>query len=419
MSRAEQGWAAIRRLFPVLLIAPLFSVPVFVGSTKVMMPAEPLLAVLAPVVLWLAWQFRRSTRLQPIDMGVAAFLMAALVTIPFATFPTVAGKALLVLAAYGTVYFAAFRWLPWTATDLHRCWQGYTIGYALLMVYSLGRLLWLGISYHHSYDMALPFSQGHTLLVAAGMPAFLYQWYRWHQDRKVSWGLAFMAVFLAFAFLSYSRLYWLALPLFGWVYLMYAIKRWRTVLLIAGIVALGGGYGVLEYVKAERAERRAWEDPNDHTTLTAQVLSIVTWNANDSNLDRLNRWQIGGMMFLDHPVTGVGLNNYHRVFPEYPTQVTFYSDERIGIGENAHNLFLGWLSEMGLMGLAGGLVLVITMVLQWRRLTDSGWRFFTVLLVMNLFCLGMIEDYLFYEKVLPYAMLCLAMLAPSYSMRST
>lgn len=393
--------------FVLLLIVPLWSIAGYIGAIKVMLPVEPLFALYLPLLAANAWIRRKKLTWQPLDVGMLALLAAGLASIPLAQSPLIAGKAAIVWLAYAGMFYASWRLLPMGYRDSIKVWKAYTYSYAALMVYAVFHLITLGFGYHNSYDMAQPFSQGHTLLVAAGFPAFLYNLHRFKQRSNPVLHFSFVLFFIFFTAISYSRLYWLILPFFIFLYLVYHWKKARWWLVGSAILAVLGGFILLEQVKADRAARKAWEDPNDHKTITAQVLSITQWNANDSNLDRLNRWKIGYLMFQDYPITGVGWNNYFHVFNTYPTQVTFYSDERIGKNENAHNLYLGWLSELGIVGLLGGLVFLLTQWRQWWLIRRHRDAFLVVALLLNFLLLGMIEDFQFYEKILPYWMFSL------------
>lgn len=395
------------RFFLLLTVVPLWSLAGHLGSVKVMLPIEPLMILYLPLLLIVAWIRRKKWQWQPLDVGVLALLTAGVVSIPFAQSPLIAGKAAVVWSAYALLFYGSWRILPLAYRERENLWKAYTYSYGALMVYAVFHLITLGFGYHNSYEMAQPFSQGHTLLVAAGFPAFLRSLHRFTQRSNPVPHFSFLLFFTFFTAISFSRLYWLILPFFVFLYLVYRWRKARWWLIGGAVVALLGGFIALEQIKAERAARKAWEDPNDHKTITAQILSITQWNANDSNLDRLNRWKIGYLMFQDHPVTGVGWNNYFHVFNDYPTQVSFYSDERIGKTENAHNLYLGWLSELGLVGVVGGLLFLITQWLQWWRVRHHRHQFLVVALLLNFLLLGIIEDFQFYEKILPYWMFAL------------
>lgn len=398
--------------FALLAALPVWSVALNLDTlqTKVMVPLEPLLGLYVLAMAGVAWLRRKKLRLQGMDIGIVLFLAAALLSALLGRNLTTGLKAFIVLAAYIAAFYATWRILPPQRGHYHRVWQAYLGSFAMLMGYSLANGFLNGFGYHQSYDLAQPFSQGHTLLVAMGFPAFLYALDRAFRIR-CGWMMAFVALFGLFVLLSFSRLYWLGLPLFGFLFLLRYLPRWRPWLLGTAAVILVAGTVSLYLIKQHRDAVRAWDDPDDHKTIIAQVLSITSFKANDSNLDRLNRWKIGMMMFHERPLTGIGLNGYAREFNRYPTQVTFYGTERQGQEENAHNLYLGWLSEMGLAGALAGALLLLLAWHHWYRHRSHADAFLLAMLLVNFMLLGLVEDFLFYEKVAPYWWMGLGMMA--------
>jgi len=86
----------------------------------------------------------------------------------------------------------------------------------------------------------------------------------------------------------------------------------------------------------------------------------VTSTADNGN-GRGSLWKVGGRVFSDHPVIGVGLDNYRVYAPRYvsgPGQLTFvnFIAERPHV---VHNVYLQMLVESGLVALALFLVIVL------------------------------------------------------------
>jgi O-antigen ligase len=79
----------------------------------------------------------------------------------------------------------------------------------------------------------------------------------------------------------------------------------------------------------------------------------VTDTADQGN-GRGSLWKVAGRIFSDHPVAGVGLNNYRTFAPRYvdgPGQLTFvnFIAERPHV---VHNVYLQMLVEVGIIGTA-------------------------------------------------------------------
>jgi len=102
------------------------------------------------------------------------------------------------------------------------------------------------------------------------------------------------------------------------------------------------------------------------------VISVRTWD-----------WWVGWEMFVDHPITGVGLGNYKLNFLPYKADFlasprgasyNFYIDR----AAQAHNEYVQLLAELGMLGTLALLALLAVLVTAiWRRLraNDEGGRF--------------------------------------------
>ena len=86
-----------------------------------------------------------------------------------------------------------------------------------------------------------------------------------------------------------------------------------------------------------------------------RVSSIPDTNyANQSNYERILMWESATKMFIDHPVSGVGLGNYYE---EYMS--TYRSPLSRETQGHPHNVLLAFLSETGLLGTSGYILLFI------------------------------------------------------------
>jgi len=100
-----------------------------------------------------------------------------------------------------------------------------------------------------------------------------------------------------------------------------------------------------------------------------------------NNQSRLEIWAVAWQAFLDYPLTGIGIGEFQTYYLEHaPPNVLEPA------ATHAHNLFLHVLTEAGLLGLLGFLLLwgavvrKIWQLRQWRVLVIIG-----VAVVMNLF----------------------------------
>ena len=104
------------------------------------------------------------------------------------------------------------------------------------------------------------------------------------------------------------------------------IKDWRVLL---GCLALGGITLLVDPMLAER------------------LLSVFTKIDTSSEM-RLAIWESSVEMIFDHPILGIGWGAYKLVYPEYD----FYINDPSVIIYHAHNMYLNYAAEIGVIGAA-------------------------------------------------------------------
>ncbi len=87
-----------------------------------------------------------------------------------------------------------------------------------------------------------------------------------------------------------------------------------------------------------------------------RIKSITDLDNNRSNLGRIALWKGAVLMFLDHPVNGVGLNNFNEVYNDGYRQPNTAADS------HAHNNYLNILAETGFIGFFAFVYLVFTIL---------------------------------------------------------
>ncbi len=90
-------------------------------------------------------------------------------------------------------------------------------------------------------------------------------------------------------------------------------------------------------------------------------------------VERMVHWQTAGNMFLSSPWIGVGIGNYNVLFSKFGVEGWPYSRG------HAHNYYLHLLAEVGVVGLTGYLIMLITAIvvgvraLRYARSTGDGY----------------------------------------------
>lgn len=90
--------------------------------------------------------------------------------------------------------------------------------------------------------------------------------------------------------------------------------------------------------------------------------SIREGASEHSVVTRLAYWRVAWQMFLDHPLTGVGLGAFPAVYPHYG-----HASAKLERLEKAHNDYLQLLSDAGLLGVLLLCWFVIELLRQLRR----------------------------------------------------
>jgi putative inorganic carbon (HCO3(-)) transporter len=109
-------------------------------------------------------------------------------------------------------------------------------------------------------------------------------------------------------------------------------------------------------------------DLGDHVryAIGGDVSAVEITDANFAVLERVAHWQAAWRMFTAHPWLGVGIGNYAKAYASFALPRW---SEPLG---HAHNIYLHFLAETGLLGLAAYLVLIASAAAQlWRARTVS------------------------------------------------
>src|SRR3989344_4569696 len=83
---------------------------------------------------------------------------------------------------------------------------------------------------------------------------------------------------------------------------------------------------------------------------TKKFQDLFEFQERSSGHARLEIWQTSWLIFKEHPIIGVGLNNFEDVYRETIPRVAFPPLE--WLGAQPHNLYLALLTQIGLLGFA-------------------------------------------------------------------
>jgi putative inorganic carbon (HCO3(-)) transporter len=371
--------ARYRGLLLVLFYLTLASIPLSVewfsprwhiGLTLISEPLMVLTAgglALGLLVGWLRWP-SKFTRL---DLLLGLHFSILLLASILSENKLVSGKYYLSLLLYVLVGYGLPRVLELSGREWRRAGGAMALGTFVLVAYVLARHTQTGFSFSLSYSIAQPFSaNGHTNLTVQLEPLILglnllLIGSGWAQKTttRLLMAIGLTAVLLVVAF-SYSRASFCSLLLQAGLLLAYtrwvAVRRLLLLWAVAGLVITG----------VWRVMTHLHDNASLHNTPLLQEMSTVQdfSPANDSNAERLNRWKFCLQIFREAPVLGIGPGTFPDRYLEYVRHTPshpIYLDTQQRM--NAHNLYLDWLVESGLLGLISGLLVLLYPLSQLVR----------------------------------------------------
>lgn len=160
-----------------------------------------------------------------------------------------------------------------------------------------------------------------------------------------------VSIVLAGFLASQSRGAWLGLAVATLLVLLVWSPRSRALLLPLGYLAAIGGILAVVGVLPEAVTGRLGVI-FDYFGLF-DVRAVPVTSENFAVVERMAHWQAGWLMFLDHPLLGVGPGNYPAVYERY------FLDGWVDALGHAHNYYLNVAAEIGVVGLAGVAALLV------------------------------------------------------------
>lgn len=111
------------------------------------------------------------------------------------------------------------------------------------------------------------------------------------------------------------------------------------------------------------------------TAIQDRIMSITNLENNKSNSTRLGLWKSSLMIFKDNPINGVGINNFR------PAYKSGYEQPNVDHPfSHAHNTYLNFLSETGILGFAALLYLFFSILkylyIGYEKIEDKFSRLF-------------------------------------------
>jgi putative inorganic carbon (HCO3(-)) transporter len=408
---------AIFRL-DILLLITVFFVPLSIPlgelsggmSVELWLPTEVFLIMILFIVLCkriTGETFNKRILSHPVTIAIFLNVFWILVTAVTSTMPLVSFKFLLsrlwFLIGFYFLALEIFR----KEQNITRYLWAYIIPLLLVIGYTIGRHLSYGIFDQQAAHFVMnPFYNDHTsygAILAMMIPVTIGMIIRRNQNVLYKlFSVGVLCILLIAFILSYSRAAWVSLLVSAAVFVPVILRiRFRTFFFVAiFLIALVASQ--FENITYEMAKNKQGSSAN----LTEQVQSISNIKTDDSNLERLNRWNCAWNMFLEKPVFGWGPGTYMFQYAPYQT-ATLKTNISTNFGDkgNAHSEYLGPLSESGLFGMLSViLIIIMTMITGFRtywKIKDYNQRIIVLSVILGLisyYVHGLMNNFLDTDK---------------------
>ncbi|MBK0384107.1 O-antigen ligase family protein [Pedobacter sp. SD-b] len=411
---------SIESVFFIVAFCSPFSIKYLIGGSGINLPDEPLMIVL--MFLFIIKMIEEPSLFkpilkQPLTLLVTLNLGWILITSVTSTLPMVSFKFL--FARLWTVTFGYF-WgvlIFKNPKNIKKFILAFGLGLCVVVIYSTYNHYGFGFSQKKAMLVMKPLMDDHTVysavcsMVLAFCVTMLFLKNLFY-EKLLFFGIALLS--LTGVILSYSRAAALSLVFVLIFSFLLKLKiRFKT-LSICFLVIISVGL----VFSNEIYQRIRLNHVASGKNLIGDIKSISNVNNDESNVERLNRWESGFRMFKEKPFLGFGPGTYQFQYSGYQksNQMTSISTTHGDMG-NAHSEYFGPLIESGVIGflivlMLFGLSISILMKLYYQH-DDRTIRMFSLAILLSLLTYyfhGMMNDFLDQDKaaVLVWALLGMA-----------
>lgn len=354
----------------LLLIA--FTTPIAVNMVQyelgagISIPTEPLLfGVFLIFILKLFYKndFDRKIWTHPVSILIIISLIWMFITSLTSQIPLVSFKYLLARLWFVIpFYFLGILLFRKTSNIRLFIWL-YAIPLVGVIIYTTLVHSTYGFEEEAGHWVMYPFYNDHTAygaILALFLPIFIgFSFSKVYSRTTRFFSFLIMMILVVALFLSFCRAAWISIVATLIIYMIILFKiKFKWIAVITGSL----------FIFFFMFQQQIWDvlERNKQGTsgnFMEHVQSISNITTDDSNLERINRWQSAFRMFDERPVFGFGPGTYQFEYAPYQLSVekTLISTNA-GDRGNAHSEFIGPLSEEGLPGMLLMVSLVIMII---------------------------------------------------------
>jgi putative inorganic carbon (hco3(-)) transporter len=397
----------------LLLITALTPVAInitqFEFNVGVSMPSEPLMfgvLLLFVIKMFYSNQVDQKIWNHPLTIIIGIQLMWMLITSITSDLPMVSFKHLLARLWFVVPFYILGIQLFKKRSNIILFVWCYAIPFLGIIAYTTyNHSLW-GFDEQAGHWVMEPFYNDHTaygVTLALFIPMFFGFTFNSGYSKTTRFvSFVVLAILLIALVLSYSRAAWLSLAFaVGVLFIVIFRIKFKWILFVS--IILGTIFYIFSFQILDRLEKNQ-QGPS--ANFIEHLRSISNISTDNSNLERINRWQSAMRMFEDRPVFGYGPGTYQFEYAPFQRakEKTLISTNA-GDKGNAHSEYIGPLAEQGLPGmllvfLLVGAFIVIAMRV-YRQSAEREVRLLSLSLMLSLltyFLHGVMNNFLDTDK---------------------
>lgn len=373
-------------------------------------PTEPMLfgAMLLVFYKALTGGYAKNILMHPVSLSIFFYLFWILFTSVTSTEPLVSFKFLAARLWFVSVFYFLAILVFKKYSEIKTFILCYTIPMTGVIVFTISRHLSYGLNDQLAAHVVMnPFFRDHTsygavlamLLFAFG--GLATENLKKHMLIRIA-TLFVLVILIAALVLSYTRAAWISVfcgaALMGTILLKVKPAIILTACLAIVTILTVKSDSIIDTMQRTREE--------SSISLTQHLKSVSNITTDESNLERINRWNSALSMFRERPLLGWGPGTY--MFEYAPFQL---SDDMTGISTNsgdkgnAHSEYLGPLAESGVFGLLSFVLIAIsgmaTGIKVYRRSVKKSRKLLILGMVIALFTYfvhGLLNNFLDTDK---------------------
>jgi O-antigen ligase len=315
----------------------------------------------------------RSVINHPVTYAIIFNLFWLLLTSCTSVFPLVSFKFLLARIWFVAVYYLLAILVFRNTANIRVFILCYTLPMLIVIAYAINRHFSYGLFDKQAAHFVMnPFFRDHTsygailAMLFFAMGGLVLNKKRDLLFNILIWG-AWIVITLALI-LSYTRAAWISVLLSLGVLILVLLKIKLKYILVVGVV------GVF-YLTGQRTEIIHKMEKNrqvSSATLSEHVKSVYNITTDESNLERINRWNSAFRMFRERPIFGWGPGTYMFRYAPYQR-----GEEKTGISTdfgdkgNAHSEYIGPLAETGVLGSLSFILIAIMSLITGFRVYNN------------------------------------------------